>query len=242
MPNNDGAYRPIHMVAPEGCIVNAQPPAAVASRQMIGHYIAAVIFGALAQVVPEQVLADSGSPAPRVVFTGTDAGTRYVAALTLSGGVGAQSSRDGLAAAPFPSNSGGTSAEIIEAGTPLIVRRRELRADSGGTGKYRGGLGVSVEIELLGDEPCTVSMMADRVDHPPLGLNGGGNGAPNVMRKADGTPIHPKARSQLFPGETIEIHTAGGAGYGDASERDPKLIARDTELGYVGQPDGAEEV
>jgi N-methylhydantoinase B len=238
MPNNDGAYRPIHMVAPEGCLVNAQPPAAVASRQMIGHYIAAVIFGALAQVVPDRVLADSGSPAPRVVFAGADSGRRYVAALTLSGGVGAQTSRDGLSAAPFPSNSGGTSAEIIEAGTPLLVRRRELRAGSGGTGKHRGGLGVSMEVQLLADEPCTVSMMADRVDHPPLGLNGGGDGAPNVIRKGDGTTIHPKARSQLFPGETIEMHTAGGAGYGDASERDPRLIAHDLELGYVKPADG----
>ena len=233
MPNNDGAYRPISMTAPEGCLVHAQPPAAVASRQMIGHYIAAVIFGALAQVVPERVLADSGSPAPRVVFSGTDGGARYVAALTLSGGVGAQASRDGLAAAPFPSNSGGTSAEIIEAGTPLVMRRRELRVDSGGTGRHRGGLGVSVEIQLLGDEACTVSMMADRVDHPPLGLRGGGNGAPNVIRKADGTTVHPKARTQLLPGETIEMHTAGGAGYGPAEERDPELIRRDVELGYV---------
>ncbi len=233
MPNNDGAYRPIQMKAPEGCLVNAQPPAAVASRQMIGHYIAAVVFGALAKVTPERVLADSGSPAPRVVFTGTDAGERWVAALTLSGGVGAQVSRDGLSAAPFPSNSGGTSAEIVEAGTPLVMRRRELRADSGGSGRHRGGLGVSIEMQLLGDEPCTVSMMTDRVDHPPLGLLGGGDGAPNVIRKADGGAVHPKARTQLQPGETIEMHTAGGAGYGPASERDPALIERDLELEYV---------
>ncbi len=233
VPNNDGAYRPIAMKAPAGCLVNAQPPAAVASRQMIGHYIAAVVFGALAKVVPERVLADSGSPAPRVVFTGTYRGVRYGEALTLSGGTGAQASRDGLAAAPFPSNSGGTSAEIVEAGTPLVVRRRELRADSGGTGKHRGGLGVSIEIELLSDSPCTVSMMTDRVNHPPQGLNGGGNGAANVIRKSDGTLLNPKARTQFQPGERIEMHTAGGAGYGPASERDPALRQRDLELGYV---------
>jgi N-methylhydantoinase B len=81
-------------------------------------------------------------------------------------------------------------------------------------------------------------MMTDRVDHPPLGLNGGGNGAPNVIRKADGTPVHPKARTQLFPGETIEIHTAGGAGYGDATKRDPELRARDIELEYVKRDQG----
>jgi N-methylhydantoinase B len=78
-----------------------------------------------------------------------------------------------------------------------------------------------------------VSMMADRIDHPPLGLLGGGDGAPNVIRKADGTPVHPKARTQLMPGETLEMHTAGGAGYGDAAERDPDLIERDLKLQYV---------
>src|SRR5262249_53307548 len=74
MPNNEGAYRPIQRAAPAGCIGHAQPPAAVASRQMIGHYIAAVMFGALAQVVPELVLADCGSPAPRIVYTGSEQG------------------------------------------------------------------------------------------------------------------------------------------------------------------------
>jgi N-methylhydantoinase B len=233
MPNNDGAYRPIGMSAPEGSIVHAQPPAAVASRQMIGHYIAAVIFGALAQVVPDRVLADSGSPAPRIVFIGHEAGSRYVAALTLSGGVGAQAALDGLSATPFPTNSGGTSAEIIEAGTPLIMRRRELRAGSGGDGKHRGGLGVSLELQLMSENPCTVSVMTDRVDHPPLGLFGGGDGAANVIVKSDGSVVPPKARSRLLPGESLHIHTAGGAGYGSPAERDPALRRRDVELGYV---------
>jgi len=240
MPNNEGAYRPIQMAAPAGCIVHAQPPAAVASRQMIGHYIAAVIFGALAQVVPELVLADCGSPAPRIVFTGSEQGTRYVAALTLSGGMGGQYTRDGLSAAPFPTNSGGTSAEIVEAGTPLVIRRRELRANSGGSGKHRGGLGVTIEIQLLAEDPCSVSVMTDRVDHPPQGAFGGGDGAPNVLRKSDGTLVHPKSRTALRPGETIEIHTAGGAGYGPEADRDPALIERDRELGYVtGDPEAA---
>jgi len=173
MPNNEGAYRPITMTAPEGCLVNAQYPAAVASRQMIGHYVSAVIFGALAQIVPERVLSDSGSPCPRIVFTGMGAdGRKYGAAMTLSGGMGAQSSRDGLSAAPFPSNAGGTSVEIIEARTPLVFRRRALVADSGGPGKYRGGLGVALDIELIADRSCILSMMTDRIDHPPLGRAG----------------------------------------------------------------------
>jgi N-methylhydantoinase B len=233
LPNNEGACRPITMVAPEGSLVNATPPAAVAARQMIGHYVSAVVLGALAQVVPDQVPAECGSPAPRVVFTGSDGGRRYVAALTLTGGMGAQATRDGLAAMPFPTNSGGTSAEIIEAGTPLVVRRRQLRSGSGGAGRHRGGLGVSLAFQSFAGEPCTVSMMADRVDHPPRGLLGGGDGAPNVLRKSGGEPVNAKARTLLMPGETIEIETAGGAGYGPVAEREPELIRTDLQLGYV---------
>jgi N-methylhydantoinase B len=234
MPNNEGAYRPIAMRAPAGSIVNANYPAPVASRQMIGHYISAVMFGALAHVVPERVLADSGSPAPRVVFTGIGPdGRKYGAALTLSGGMGAQAARDGLSAAPFPSNAGGTSVEIIEAATPLVFRRRELIADSGGAGRHRGGLGVAIDVQLAADRPCTVSMMTDRVQHPPLGRFGGAAGAPNVITKTDGTVVHPKARSELAPGETLQMRTAGGGGYGSPEERDLKQVERDLEFGYV---------
>ena len=234
MPNNEGAYRPIRMTAPEGSLVNARFPAPVASRQMIGHTVSAVVMGALAQVIPDRVLADPGSPAPRVVFTGIGRdGRKYGAALTLSGGMGAGAQGDGLSAAPFPSNAGGTSAEIIEAAAPLLVRRRALRADSGGAGRHRGGLGVDLEIQLVADRPCTVSMMTDRVRHPPLGLCGGDAGAPNVVATAGGGAIDAKARTELPPGETLVVRTAGGGGCGPAAQRPPALRERDLAYGYV---------
>jgi N-methylhydantoinase B len=240
VPNNEGAYRPIAMRAPEGCLVNARYPAPVASRQLIGHYLSAVVFGALAQVVPDRVLADSGSPTFRLVFTGIGAdGRKYGAGLTLSGGMGAQAARDGLSAAPFPSNSGTTSIEMIEAATPLLVRRRDLLPDSGGAGRFRGGLGCGLDFELLAQHPCTVSVMTDRVHHPPQGRLGGMPGAANAVSKADGTPVDPKARSELRPGEILRVRTAGGGGFGPPSERDPALLALDLEYGYVtGDGDG----
>ena len=110
VPNNDGSYRPITMHAPAGSIINARYPAAVASRQILGHYLSNVVFGALAQVVPDRVLADSGSPSPRIVFSGVRAdGTNYGTTLLLSGGMGAHAVSDGLSAAPFPSNAGAIS-------------------------------------------------------------------------------------------------------------------------------------
>jgi N-methylhydantoinase B len=234
VPNNEGAYRPIGMRAPEGCLVNARYPAPVASRQMIGHYVSAVVFGALAQVVPERVLADSGSPTFRLVFTGIGPeGRKYGAAFTLSGGMGAQGWRDGLTAAPWPSNAGGTSVEMVEAATPLVIRRRELRADSGGAGRFRGGLGVALDFELLAERPCTVSVMTDRVDHPPEGRFGGGPGAANSVEKDAGTHVDPKARSELRPGEILRFGTAGGGGYGPPAERDDALVERDLDFGYI---------
>ena len=239
VPNNEGAYRPITMRAPEGSLVNASYPAPVASRQMIGHYISAVVMGALAQVIPERVLADSGSPTFRIVFTGIGAdGKKYGAAFTLSGGMGARAGEDGLSAAPFPSNSGATSVEMVEAATPLVIRRRALRADSGGAGANRGGLGVDLDFELHAERPCTVSVMTDRVDHPPAGRLGGEPGAPNVVRRESGELVDPKARTELRAGETLHFRTAGGGGYGQAPDRRQSDVERDLEFGYVTRATG----
>jgi N-methylhydantoinase B len=233
LPNNEGAYRPISMQAPEGSIINARYPAPVASRQILGHYLSAVIFGALAQVIPDRVLADSGSPSPRVVFTGSwPDGSKYGAALILSGGMGAQSYRDGLTAAPFPSNAGAISVEMVEAATPLLFRRRALVPDSGGPGRFRGGLGVATHVELLGQRPGVISVMTDRVQHPPLGRSGGGPGRPNVITKS-GRPVDPKSRTGWEPGDLLAIESAGGAGFGPVSERDPDLVRADLEEGYI---------
>jgi N-methylhydantoinase B len=234
VPNNQGSYRPITMTAPEGTIVNCRFPAAVASRQVIGHYLSAVVFGALAHVVPDRVLADSGSPCPRFVFSGMhDDGRKFGAAFLLSGGMGAQPTRDGLSAAPWPSNAGTTAAEIVEASTPLLFRKRALIPDSGGAGRFRGGLGVATEIELRGDRPAVLSMMTDRVDHPPLGRFGGLPGTPNVLRRSSGNSILPKSRTEIQAGEVVTMHTPGGGGYGPPAERDPALINRDIEYGYI---------
>jgi len=242
VPNNQGSYRPIRMTAPEGTIVNCKYPAAVASRQIIGHYLSAVVFGALAKVVPDRVLADSGSPCPRFVFSGLwPDGRKFGSAFLLSGGMGAQVSRDGLSAAPWPSNAGTTAAEIVESNTPLLFRQRALIPDSGGAGKFRGGLGVATSIQLRGDSSAILSMMTDRVEHPPLGLFGGLAGTPNVLTRTSGEPIEPKSRTEVHPGEIVTMATPGGGGYGLAAERERKLIERDIAYGYV-TPEAARRV
>jgi N-methylhydantoinase B len=233
IPNNEGAYLPVSMTAPEGTIINSRRPAAVGSRQILGHCIANVVLAALGKVLPDRVLADCGSPSPRIVFSGALAnGKRYNAALLLAGGMGGQSWRDGLSAAPFPSNPGTTSVEVIESATPLLFHTRSLRPDSGGAGTYRGGLGATTEVELRADKPGLVSVMTDRIHHPPLGFRGGEPGAPNQIL-LDGSPVDPKARTPMPPGSVLTIHTAGGGGYGPKQQRDAGAQARDEEYGYV---------
>lgn len=241
VPNNEGSIRPITMIAPEGSIINCKFPAAVASRQIIGHSISATVFGALAQVLPDKVLADSGSPCPRFVISGRYAdGRKWGSSFLLSGGMGARSNRDGLSAAPWPSNAGTTSAEIVESTTELLFRRRALVPDSGGDGEFRGGLGVATEIELRSQSPAVLSMMTDRVTHPPLGRHGGLPAAPNVLERSTGGIVPAKGRTELKPGELLTMRTPGGGGFGPPDRRDPELRRRDADFGYVTAPAPAE--
>ncbi|TMF37332.1 MAG: hydantoinase B/oxoprolinase family protein [Chloroflexi bacterium] len=234
VPNNQGSYRPITMVAPEGTIINCRFPAAVASRQIIGHSISATVFGALAQILPDRVLADSGSPCPRFVISGMfPDGRKWGSSFLLSGGMGAKNNRDGLSAAPWPSNAGTTSAEIVESTTELLFRRRALVPNSGGDGTYRGGLGVATDIELRSKKSAVLSMMTDRVTHPPLGRHGGHPAAPNILTRSGGGSVPPKGRTELQPGEVLSMRTPGGGGFGPPEARDPEQRRRDIEFGYV---------
>lgn len=234
VPNNAGSHKPITMIAPEGTIINAKRPGAVSSRQVMGHCVSAAVFGALAQIVPDRVIADSGSPCPRILFSGRDAdGEKYGAHLFLSGGMGAQQHRDGLSAAPFPSNAGATSVEVIESATPLVFRERSLVPDSGGPGQFRGGLGVATAVELGSGPPCTVSIMTDRIEHPPLGRFGGEPGAPNVLGRSSGEPVPATAKMELATGDLLHFASAGGGGFGPVGARDRKLIDADLVAGLV---------
>jgi N-methylhydantoinase B len=234
-PRNEGSYRPIHVTAPEGSILNPRYPAPCNARQLTGHMLAGVIYAALAQAVPEKIIADSGSaPSMRAVFSGTNPqGNRFTQILFASGGMGAAPVQDGLSTIAFPTNAGAGSIEAFESVAPLIVWKKEFRPDSGGAGTFRGGLGQECEIEVRADEPLQLSLLSDRWRHPASGVLGGRPGAPSEIRFSDGTVPHQKSRTQIAPGIRLHMVYAGGGGYGDPKRRDRAKVEADIRNGIV---------
>lgn len=234
-PKNEGSFRPFTISAPEGSLLNPRFPAPVNARQITGHLLGCAIFGALAPALPSRILADSGSaPTCRAVFSGRlPAGDKFSFILFANGGMGARPHADGLSTTPFPTNSTCASIEVMENLAPLVVWKKELLADSGGAGRWRGGLGQEIVLEVTATEPLRISLISDRRDHPALGLFGGLSGAPVRITLNDGEYIHPKARSILKPGDRLTIQYAGGGGYGLPAERAPELVEADLRLGYI---------
>ncbi|HAT34300.1 MAG TPA: hydantoin utilization protein B, partial [Rhodospirillaceae bacterium] len=234
-PRNEGSYRPIQVVAPEGSILNPTYPAPCNARQLTGHMLAGVIYAALAQAVPDKVIADSGSaPTMRAVFSGVSPkGNRFTQILFASGGMGACPEKDGLSTTAFPTNSGAGSIEAFESVAPLIVWKKEFREDSGGAGTYRGGLGQDCEIESRAEEPLQLSLLSDRWRHPATGILGGLEGGTSRISFSDGTIPHQKSRTTIAPGIRLQMSYAGGGGYGDPAKRDRDQVRDDIENGYI---------
>jgi len=232
---NEGSYKAISVSAPERSILNPAFPAPVSARQLTGHMLAGAIYKALAGVLPDKVIAEcGGAPTMRGVFSGyDDDGNRFSQLLFSSGGMGASSRRDGLSTTAFPTNVGAGSIEAFESIAPIVVWSKELRIDSGGPGVRRGGLGQTVEVEILSRNPVRLSLLSDRHQHPATGIAGGLPGAPSVITLRDGSRPHPKSRTVIQPGERVTMKYAGGGGYGDPGARPRDAVMADVANGYV---------
>ncbi|MEO1687658.1 MAG: hydantoinase B/oxoprolinase family protein, partial [Pseudomonadota bacterium] len=150
-----------------------------------------------------------------------------------TGGTGALRGQDGLSATSYPSGVAGVPAEIIEALTPLVVHRRELRPDSGGPGEHRGGLGQTMEVEVRTERPYLFSGVYERCEHPAPGLDGGGPGATGAVETQNGEVVQPKISRMLPPDTVVALHIPGGGGFGEPARRDPEALAQDIADGYV---------
>ena len=220
LPNNEGIFRAIDVAAPEGSIVNPRFPAAVGGRMATGHYLPVAVFGALAPVLPDRLIAASGSPLWSLIQTGLRAnGQTYANVLFFNGGMGATDSNDGQSTYAWPSNVSNVPVELIERNSPLFVVRKELRSASGGAGRYRGGLGQDIEFEVTSETPVGIIFMAERCRFPAPGIQGGQAGALGEVR-IDGQSVDYRKNVVLKKGQRVLLRTPGGGGVGDPRERD----------------------
>jgi N-methylhydantoinase B len=150
-----------------------------------------------------------------------------------AGGTGGRPGKDGLSATAFPSGVRNTPVEINETIAPIVVWRKEYRADSGGPGRHRGGLGQVMEIAHAGGAPFAVSTMFDRVENPARGRFGGRAGTTGRVRLASGAELRAKGRQAVPAGDRLVLEMPGGGGYGDPREREPARVAADVKNGFV---------
>jgi N-methylhydantoinase B len=220
VPATAGLMRPVRVIAPEGTVVNARPPAAVAGGNVeTSQRIVDVLLRALAQAVPERIPAAAAGTMNNLTIGGVDTGTGEPFAYyeTIAGGMGARPTKPGVSGVhTHMTNSLNTPAEALEHAYPLRVRRYSLRPGSGGLGRHCGGDGIVREIEVLTD--AEITLLAERRVRAPWGLAGGGDAAPGkaqVIRQDGSVETLPgKFNIRLRKGERIRIESPGGGGVG----------------------------
>ncbi len=232
IPNNEGSVKPITVSAPAGCLLNALPPSPTGGRHIVGHFIVPLMFGALADVIPDEVQADSGM-LNLINVNGTTRDGRPVASIFFaSGGFGALRGLDGASTTPSPSNMTGSSIEVWENLTGMLIESKALLTDSGGPGEFRGGLGQRIEFINDSGADIQISCLAGRTEFAPRGAMGGKEGRLREIH-INGQPVHPKGRYILNPGDRLTTLEAGGGGYGDPRRRDRAALECDVRDGLV---------
>ncbi|MBI4198449.1 MAG: hydantoinase B/oxoprolinase family protein, partial [Chloroflexi bacterium] len=220
IPSNHGCSRPLKLVAPEGCLLNATPGHAVSGGNVeTSQRIVDVLFGALAKALPDRVPAASQGTMNNLLVGGEhpERHTPYVYYETIAGGMGARPTRDGLdAIQTHMTNTLNTPVEALEFQFPLRVRRYAIRRGSGGAGLHRGGDGVVREVEFLA--PARVTVISERRRFQPYGLAGGTPGQPGenalLRQGVEEVRLSAKATVDAEPGDVLRISTPGGGGWG----------------------------
>ncbi|MCD6135802.1 hydantoinase B/oxoprolinase family protein [Candidatus Bipolaricaulota bacterium] len=239
IPPNAGCYRPIEIIAPQGSVVNSDPPSPVVGGNLeTSQRIVDVILGAFSKLCPERVIAACQGTMNNVTIGGINprSGKAYTLYETIGGGFGARPNKDGVNGVhSHMTNTLNTPVEALESAYPLRVERYELIDGSGGNGRYRGGMGIRRDITIVG-HTARVSLLTDRRRSHPYGLNGGAPGrtGENVLiRDSEEIPLPAKGTVTLFDGETVSIRTPGGGGYGIAQERAEQAIKSDHREGRI---------
>ena len=242
IPNNWASLAPFRIVIPEGCILNAPRPYPVSVRHVVGQLIPDLMMGCLHQAVPDRVVAEGSSalwnPPLRggAQVSGQQAEVADFEVITFnSGGTGARPGKDGLDGTAFPSGVRTMPVEATENVAPVIFWKKELRPDSAGAGRMRGGFGQIMEIGAKGDAEFAVNAIFDRVANAPKGRDGGGDGAAGWvgLNDANGTVLRTKGFQIIPKGRRLLLKLPGGGGMGDPAARDPAMVERDVADGLV---------
>jgi N-methylhydantoinase B len=247
VPTNEGLYRTVSIVAPEGLVVNPVAPAAVSSRNMTSMILAEALTNALGQSAPTRSVA-AGGPGQGCISAGSDpsSGRYFINYENLAGGQGARCTADGMDVVMINmTNTSNLPIEAMEIEFPLRIERYELVCDSGGAGRYRGGLGVLRDMRLLANN-ATASLRSARQKFPAPGLAGGKPGGLGAFIRNPGTPGETRlglttSGTPLANGDVLRVITPGGGGYGDPSTRDPQAVKRDLVEGKISAKAAREE-
>ncbi|MBV9813287.1 MAG: hydantoinase B/oxoprolinase family protein [Acetobacteraceae bacterium] len=239
--SNAGCYRPFTVKLPPGSILNCDKPASVNLRTRTGWYIAPNIFRALAEAAPGRVQAATGLPHAVNIYGRDRDGRLYADHFFMGGGQGACAHSDGKSALLYPTSAANTSVELMETRAPVLVLEKSLVTDSGGPGRRRGGLGVRTRLRKLHDDglPTLFSVYPEGVGIRTPGLFGGhaGGGVLGVVRDLDSRVVQDCGTGDLVTldrtDRVVEVQLAGGAGYGDPTERGRRDVERDVADGYV---------
>jgi N-methylhydantoinase B len=236
IPNNAASLAPFTVTSPVN-VLNAERPAPVSLRHVMGHLVPDLVLGAMAHALPGRIMAEGAAALWNIHISARPVagqeGRRSEVLMFNSGGTGARPGLDGLAATAFPSGVHTMPIEATEHTGPIVIWRKELRPDSGGAGKTRGGLGQIIEIAPAEGHEFEFSAMFDRVKHPARGRDGGQDGAAGSVTLDDGTMMNPKGWQHVPAGKRLVLKAPGGGGFGPPEQRDKDAVQADLIAGYV---------
>ena len=241
IPNNQASLDAITITAAPGLVVSAERPSPVSARHVIGQALPDLMLGCLEQALPGEVLAESAGALWTLSLSGAGK-TPFTSLNVALGGMGARPETDGLSTTAFPSGVGSVPVEAAEVASPVVYHVKEFICDSGGAGRYRGGLGQRIEISSRINEDMFMSAAAfERLTSGPEGRQNGGRGANGKVSISDGTRVTDKGMYKIPAGERVILQTPGGGGYGDPAARDERALEQDVFDGLVSK-DAAREI
>jgi len=237
---NEGCFRPLRVILPRGTLISAEEPAAMSWWQTPVLTVIDTILRAVGRAAPGRIPAGHYADIAAILLSGRDGGTgrAYTHIEPLAGGWGARPRADGMSAT-YSIGHGDTyniPVEVLETRFPILIERYRLRTDSGGPGRYRGGLGVERTYRV--PYGGRLNALSERSKCPPWGLEGGLAGTPGTIavqqpRRAKVDRYQKITGLQLAPGARFIFFSGGGGGYGNPLDRDPERVAEDVRMGYV---------